>query len=315
MVAAPFSSWLSVVFNNANWVLTKIILGAVHLFAQLPGGHVYLEHLHRPSGARLEINVLDLKSGAAVHLRTGNGDWLFDAGSVRDYDRVLRQYLRSRGVNRLDGVVLTHGDAAHLGGAEGVLLDFRPRQLIESAAPDRSPLQRKLLAQIVRQGSTRRLCQGGDEFNLAGDVTARVLFPPAGFESGRADDRTLVVQLMVSGKACALFMSDSGLATEARLMQMYPDLRSDVLIKGQHHSGFSGSDAFLQRVQPQAIVATARDFPESERIKPEWAEGLQARGIKLFRLDETGAVQIRIFGSCWEAKGYVTSESFRSTSR
>jgi competence protein ComEC len=315
MVVAPFSTWLSVVFNNANWALTKLILLAVHLFAQLPGGHFYLEHPHRPSGARLEINVLDLKSGAAIHLRTRKGDWLFDAGSIRDYDRVLREYLRSRGVNRLEGLVLTHGDAAHLGGAEGVVVDFRPRQLIDTAAPNRSPLHRRLLARVERQETARKVCQTGDQFNLADDVTARILFPPTGFESGRADDQALVIQLMVSGKPCALFMSDSGPATEASLLQTYPNLRSDIIVKGQHHSGSSGSAAFLERVEPKAIVATSRAFPESERIKPEWAEGVQARGIKLFRQDETGAVQIRVFGDSWEARSYVTSETFRSTSR
>src|SRR5438874_6243567 len=121
LVTAPFSSWLSVVFNNGNWALTKFILGAVHLFSQIPGGHFYLEHPHRPSGAILEINVLDLRSGAAMHLRAANQNWLFDAGPVRDYERVLYPYLRARGVNRLDGLVLTHGDAAHVGGASAVL--------------------------------------------------------------------------------------------------------------------------------------------------------------------------------------------------
>jgi competence protein ComEC len=92
-------------------------------------------------------------------------------------------------------------------------------------------------------------------------------------------------------------------------------LRSDILIKGQHHSGASGTPEFLERVQPQAIIATSRDFPESERIKPEWAENVRARGIKLLRQDETGAVQIKIFEDSWEATTYVTSETFRSTSR
>jgi len=315
MAAAPFSPWLSVVFNNANWALTKLILGAVHLFAQVPGGHAYLEHPHWPSGARVEIHVLDLKSGAAVHVRTANGDWLFDTGPVRDYERVLRQYLRSRGVNRLEGLVLSHGDAGHIGGAAGVLLDFRPRELIDTMARDRSPIHRKLVAMLAREKSAPRLCHAGDEFILSRDVKARILFPPLGFESASADDQALVIQLVVSGKPRALFMSDSGPATENSLMQNYGDLTSDILIKGQHHSGISGSPAFLDRVRPQVIIATSRDFPDSERIKPEWADDVHARGIKLLRQDETGAVQLRIFRDRWEAKTYVTSEIFRSTSR
>jgi beta-lactamase superfamily II metal-dependent hydrolase len=109
-----------------------------------------------------------------------------------------------------------------------------------------------------------------------------------------------------------LVMSDSGVATEEFLLNHCPNLRSDILVKGQHHSGISGSAAFLDSVQPQAIVATSTDFPENERLKDEWVEGLPPRGIKLFRQDETGAVQIRIFRDYWEAKTYATSETFRS---
>lgn len=315
LVAAPFSSGLSVIFNNANWALTKIILGAVHLFAQMPGGHLYVEHPHWPTGARLEINVLDLKSGAAVHVRAANRDWLFDAGPARDYDRVVRQYLRSRGVNRLDGLALSHGDSGHIGGASAVLFDFRPGQLLDTNAHDRSPIHRKLIATLANEKSARRLCQAGDVITLSRDVRARILFPPSGFEGDSADDQALVIQLVVSGKPCALLMSDSGKATEDFLLQTYPDLRSDILIKGQHHSGISGSEDFLNRVRPQAIIATSRDFPESERIKSEWVDRIRARGIKLFRQDETGAVQIRIFRDRWEAKTYVSGEVFLNNSR
>jgi ComEC/Rec2-related protein len=315
LVTAPFSSWLSLLFNNANWALTKFILGAVALFAQVPGGHVYLERPHRPSGAILEINCLDLRSGAALHLRTTNRDWLIDAGPARDYERVLLPYLRARGVNRLDGLILTHGDAAHIGGAGAALLDFQPQQLIGTMAPDRSPLHQKFLELLAARKRERRLCQAGDTFRLSREITARVLFPPAIFEGERADDHALVLQLIVSGKSRALLMSDSGAETERVLLRNYPDLRTDILIKGQHHSGNSGSPEFLDRVQPEAIIATSRDFPESERLKPEWIEEVQRRGIRLFRQDETGAVQVRLFSDSWEATSYVGGETFRSPRR
>ena len=315
LVAAPVSSWLSVVFNNANWALTKLILGAVSLFAQIPGGHFYVEHPHRPSGALLEINALDLRSGAALHLRGAHRDWLIDTGPVRDYDRVLLPYLRARGVNRLDGLILTHGGSAHLGGASGVLVDFQPRQLFGSLSEARSALHRKFIELVSAEKRALRRCQAGDEFNLSREITARVLFPPAIFEGDRADDQTLVVQLIVCGKSRALLMSDSGAETERVLLRNYPDLRADILIKGQHHSGESGLPEFLDRVQPQAIIATSRDFPESERLKPEWIDAVGTRGIKVFRQDETGAVQIRLFRETWDATSYVTGETFRSNRR
>jgi competence protein ComEC len=218
-------------------------------------------------------------------------------------------------VNRLDGLILTHGDAAHIGGASGALLDFQPRQLFGTMAPARSALHRKFIELVIAEKRALRLCQPGDEFKLSREITARVLFPPAIFEGNRADDQALVMQLIVSGKSRALLMSDSGAETERVLLRNYPDLRADILIKGQHHSGNSGSPEFLDRVQPEAIVATSRDFPESERLKSEWIDAVRSRGIKLFRQDETGAVQIRLFRERWEATSYVTGETFRSSRR
>jgi beta-lactamase superfamily II metal-dependent hydrolase len=86
-------------------------------------------------------------------------------------------------------------------------------------------------------------------------------------------------------------------------------------VKGQHHSGISGPAPFLDAVRPRLIIATSREFPEHERINEQCAEQLGARGIKLFRQDETGAVELNFSGDEWSARAYLTGEVFRSVSR
>ena len=93
------------------------------------------------------------------------------------------------------------------------------------------------------------------------------------------------------------------------------DLRSDILIKGQHYSGESGSAAFLDAVQPQLIVATSVDFPARERIPDAWARMVRERGIELLRQDETGAVTLEFFRDRWRATTFLNHETFRSSSR
>jgi len=112
-----------------------------------------------------------------------------------------------------------------------------------------------------------------------------------------------------------LFMSDSGVKTEEQLLTRHLDLRSDIIVKGQNHSGESGSDSFLDAVQPRLIIATSHDFPSYERVSDTWIENLQTRGIKLFRQDETGAVILRFRQNSWEAQSYFTGEIFRSSSQ
>jgi beta-lactamase superfamily II metal-dependent hydrolase len=62
-------------------------------------------------------------------------------------------------------------------------------------------------------------------------------------------------------------------------------------------------------------VATSRDFPSQERISDEWAERVRSRGIKLFRQDETGAVELELEERDWHARSYLTGETFRSAKR
>src|SRR6059058_2426358 len=144
LLSTPLLPGLAVIFNNANWFLAQVVLAIVHLLAQVPGGHFYLERPHWPQNDIAKITVLDLGAGAAVHLRTRSGDWLFDCGSDRTYKRVVREYLHAAGVNRVDGLLLTHGDSLHIGGTAELLRDFPSARLIDNPAPDRSAIHQRL---------------------------------------------------------------------------------------------------------------------------------------------------------------------------
>ncbi|PYI97987.1 MAG: hypothetical protein DME98_06100 [Verrucomicrobia bacterium] len=315
LLSAPLLPWLGVIFNNANWALATLVIGIVHLFAQIPGGHFYVEQPHWPEKLVAKITVLDLGAGAAVHLQTGGASWLFDCGNDRSYERVVREYLHWAGVNRLSGLLLTHGDALHLGGTAQLLDDFPRVRVLDNPTPDRSTIHRRLQRLFQKRGIKPAALAAGDSFCLSSEVTAHVLFPPRSLSSPIADDQAYVIRALVGPAASILFMSDAGIKTEQTLLARHSDLRSDIVVKGQHHSGESGSEAFLDAAQPRLIIATSRDFPDHERISDAWAGELQKRGIKLFRQDETGAVTVRFHHNSWEAQSYVTGETFRSANQ
>jgi competence protein ComEC len=192
---------------------------------------------------------------------------------------------------------------------------LRPRQLVDSPSPNRSIVHRRLITEAAERAIPRKLVVAGNDFKLSKRVTARVLFPPRDFRGKIADDQALVVQLILPGNTRVLLVSDSGESTERALLEQRADLRSDLLIKGQHHSGASGSPDFLDAVQPRAIVASAREPAENQRIKEDWAEMVKKRGITLLRQDKTGAVSVRFFEDHWEVFPFLEGETFRSTSR
>lgn len=311
LVATPFSSTLSLVFNNANWSLASGVIAFVHWFSHLPGSHYYIANFRWPEPIFARITVLDLGAGGAAHIHSSGSDWLFDSGSARDYDRVLRPYLHAAGVNRIDGLVLSHGDSLHIGSVQLLLHDLAPRRLIDNPALDHSTIHRRLHEFFARARLRPEL---PEVFAISPDVNARVLFPPRDFSATNADDQALVIQLALP-TAKVLLTSDAGIATEDWLLQQHADLRSDLLIKGQHHSGNSGSDAFLNAVGPRMIIATSRDFPQQERISDNWAQRVRSLGIQLLRQDETGAVEVEFGKQNWRARAYLTGEVFRRDNR
>jgi competence protein ComEC len=286
------------------------LLFVVELFADVPGGYQYVEFPSVYRAASAEITVLDVADGGAIHLRSRSADWLIDGGSARRYERVTLPYLRSRGVNRLDALLLTHGDAQHVGGAKETLADFAPRMVLDTPLKDRSSTRRKFHAELAARGRGKGYVARGDELRC-GDATVRVLYPAAGMARSTSDDKALVMRVECNGLRI-LLMSDSGFSTENWLLENEPDLRADVLIKGHHSKDLSGTPEFLTHVAPQAVIVSALRYGELPETLDPWSRELELRGVEVFRQDRCGAVTVKIRDRVLEADGFVNAQRFRS---
>lgn len=312
VLVAPLANSVALLFNNANWLCAKALLGSVQLFAQMPASHVYVElpRTHPPS---CELTVLDVGSGGAIHLRSDRTDWLVDGGPAFRYDGLLLPYLRSRGINRLDALLLTHGDAQHLGAASALLADLAPRLLLDSTIKDRSSTRRNFHVELAAQDRGKAFARRGDEFTL-GRTRVRVLFPPRGWKHDHADEKALVLRVECEGRR-VLLMSDAGFATEHWLLKNEPDLRADVLVKGHAERDFSGTADFLARVQPAAAVVTELGYGRLPAELDGWCASTAERDCAVFRQDECGAVNIAIRDGALELRGFVNGQIFRSRAR
>lgn len=309
LLTAPVSLWVSEIFNQANWLLTHLLLKTVGFFAVLPGSFVYVGSPFPPAPLA-EVVVFDFGAGGAAWLSAGGRGWLLDCGSLFHHDGTLLPFLRAQGRRSLDGLLLTHGDAAHISAAAELFSACPPRQVVDSMQNDLSSHRHRFQTLLAERNFPKSLCRAGDSLPIAPGVRLQVLHPPAANSRAVADDKVLVTRLDVGGVR-VLFQSDASFATEQWLLQnAATELRCDILVKGRPRSGPSGDAGFLDAAQPRVVVSSAADFPRSERIPPEFAESLAARGIRHFRQDETGAVTIRIFSTHWEISAFLGGREY-----
>ena len=65
------------------------------------------------------VNFLDVGQGDGIVVETGQGAYLFDCGSTsrrKIGEYVLKPYLKSRGIQSLRGVFVSHPDEDHMNG-------------------------------------------------------------------------------------------------------------------------------------------------------------------------------------------------------
>ncbi len=252
------SSWLAAHFNNCNWLAAKVLLSMVQVFATLPGGSTHVE-LPNGKAPAVAVMVLDLGAGAGIHIRADDEDWMIDCGNAHDYRSVIEPYLRTRGVDHLDGLVLTHGDSAHVGGALELACRFVPQMIVDSAVPARSPAMKKF-----RSVYHRTIVQRGDSWNIGKRGEIRVLYPPPDIDRRYADDESLVMMLHAVGWRI-LLLNDSGFLTEQWLIENEPDLRADFIIVGRTRTDISLTPGFLRAVEARGLVLGREHFADRPR--------------------------------------------------
>lgn len=291
--------WINLLTNQLNTAMAMALTGMAAFFAGWPGASLntggFGIRTTTPQGLRLDI-LGDRGEGATLLSLPGDFGkpplfWMIDSGGVRTYRSQLLPLLRSRGINRLDALVLTHGDSGHTGAAPALLSSFRPPLLFESAAGSRSPVQSEISAAVEALGIRSVTMDRGHRL-VIGNHTVCTVLSPSGKNPGRlADDRSLVLKLQFEDQT-VLLTSDAGFDTENELLESGSDLRADLWIRGQHTESPSVLPSFLDAVNPRAVISSHSEFPKSEQIPANLRKLLQEKRIPLFDLDSGGAISV-----------------------
>ena len=291
-----------------TWAVVAGVIGMLLLLAprglhgRLLGGlwllPIFVVTPMRPDPGGVWFQVLDVGQGLAVVVQTHRHTLLYDTGArftdITDAgNRIIAPYLRALGIERLDGLIVSHADADHSGGAVS-LLGAVPVGWLRSSLPDD---HRLVSARRLNQLPNAR-CEAGEAWTWD-DVEFRVLHPTAGsYRDSRlkSNDRSCVIKV-TSTHGSLLLTGDIEARSEAELiLREGGRLTSDVMLVPHHGSKTSSTDAFIDAVTPDIAIATPGYRNRFGHPRPEVLARYELRRVRLLRSDYDGAIEARFDG-------------------
>lgn len=248
-----------------------------------------------------EVTVVDIGQGDSIFLRDMRGRTvLIDVGGRVDFaakeawqerssqanaERTLIPYLHSRGVDRIDSLVLTHTDTDHVGDVLEVAKQVKIGRIYVSPGSLTVP---DFVATLKEINVPVHVVKVGDRLPIF-DSYLEVLYPDGTGDGGNNDSIVLYGRLLETN---FLFTGDLEQG-ELDLIESYPDLPVDVLKAGHHGSKGSSYPEFLDHIEAKIALVSAGENNRYKHPHQETLDRFDSRNIQVYRTDQQGAIRFR----------------------
>jgi competence protein ComEC len=259
-------------------------------------------------GDEVRITFLDVGQGDSIVVEVGKKKvYLIDAGGTPRYPAreswrerrdpfevgkdVVLPFLRARGIERIDHVVMTHGDHDHIGGMAALVPRFAFGSVLVNGTPPREEE-----AAILERFRARRVPvltgRPGQTWTDVPGVEWTWLHPD-GDSAHTGNDASVVLRLTAYGTT-VLFTGDIERAGEEQLLSRSLPSPVDVLKVAHHGSSTSSSPALLAAAKPRSAVISAGRNNRYGHPSPVVVKRLMDTGADVYRTDLQGAVTLVI---------------------
>jgi competence protein ComEC len=305
LITLPAALWVQ--HAPPWWTVGLAVLGCLILLAPRGWPHRWLGLVwclplfmllpEAPPEGEFNLAVLDIGQGTTAVVQTANHVLVYDTGprwtETSDAgSRIIAPYLRAMGAAHVHGLVVSHLDIDHSGGARSLLETVPVSWLLTSIEPDTEVAK----TAAARNVNTLR-CIAGQSWRWDG-VRFEVLHPTSENyldETRKTNDRSCVIKIS-NGRVSALLTADIEALSEREIIARNAAkhvLPSDVLLMPHHGSRTSSSPAFIDAVAPKIALINAgyrnRFGHPREDVLARYAE----RNISVLRTDWHGAILMR----------------------
>jgi len=235
---------------------------------------------------QLEITFLDVGQADSILISQGQNYMLIDAGNNADADQVVN-YLKSKGVSKLNYVIGTHAHEDHIGGLDAVINSFDIEKVLMPKQASTTKTFEDVLLAIKNKDMKVTTPKVGDSYDL-GNAKWTILAPKR--EKYEDINNSSIVIRITFGNNSFLLMGDAEQLSEKEILSSNLEIKSDLIKIGHHGSGSSTTAQFLKKVSPKyAVISVGKDnsygHPDDLILNR-----LKTFGVEVYRTDEAGTI-------------------------
>jgi competence protein ComEC len=231
-----------------------------------------------------QISFLNIGQGDSSLILSKRGDRIVvDCGPN---SQVIDQLESKLGfwANRIDMIIITHGDTDHFGGCRDIIDRFKVGKVMINGVFDEKNKGYQELLQYIKQKDIPILPSiKSTSITLSDSIELTVLNPQENLwgQDISNDNPESIVMLLRSQKYSVLLTGDADDNTESKIMVQYPHLDVDILKAGHHGSKTSTSEKFLDAITPQQVIISAGANNRYNHPSPDIIKKLENRSIEI----------------------------------
>lgn len=233
-----------------------------------------------PATDEFRMTVLDVGQGQSILLQSEGRYYLVDCGGDSDTETadIVSETLLSQGVDRLDGIILTHLDRDHAGALSNLLTRIDADVVIVPDVPAAAKCQ--LEEKGIHLDRDTVISWGNTKITIYG---------PNFYEDSNENCLCILLQT----QNCDILITGDRSDFGERMLIRNADLPDvDVLIAGHHGSGNSTSEDLLNAVTPETVIISVGENAYGHPAK-SLLQRLEKYGCSVFRTDLHGTIIYR----------------------